>query len=326
MQNLRLLFIYNGHAGNQKILSRLSEVVDIFVKAGFMVTVYPTQGQGDAIRAASENKDEFDRIVCCGGDGTLYEVVRGLYCNEMAGPEHVGGGDCAGGISVPIGYIPAGSTNDFANSLKLPKDIIEAAEVAVHGRSFLCDMGKFNEKPFVYVAAFGIFTDVSYETSQDMKNAIGHMAYLVEALKRLPQMRTYKVRVEYDDKVLEDEFIYGMVSNSISVGGIQKITGNDVYLDDGLFEVTLIKPPTDPLDFQEIGMAIVSGNEDIRVIKKFKTEKIRFFSKEPLSWTLDGEFGGSVKEAVLENVHHTLPLIVPKDQELPSLELIGNNQ
>ena len=238
----RMLFIYNPRAGKAQIRSNLLDIIDIFVKAGYEVTAYPTQAAGDAIKAVKERRDGYDIVVCSGGDGTLDEVVTGMMqCDEK----------------VPIGYVPAGSTNDFANSLKIPKNMIKAADVVVNGRDFACDIGKLNSHSFIYVAAFGIFTDVSYETNQDVKNVLGHTAYLLEGVRRLPMVRSYALKITYDDQVIEGEFLYGMITNSFSVGGFRGITGKDVLLDDGLFEVTLIRKPSNPLDLNNIIVALV---------------------------------------------------------------------
>ncbi|MCR5525820.1 MAG: YegS/Rv2252/BmrU family lipid kinase [Lachnospiraceae bacterium] len=301
----KMLFIYNPHAGMAKIRSNLLDIIDIFAKAGFEVTVFPTQKQGDAIEAVINRKEGFDMIACSGGDGTLDEVVTGmLRCEEK----------------IPIGYVPAGSTNDFARSIKIPRNMLKAAETIVDGRIEAFDMGKFNNNYFVYVAAFGLFTDVSYETKQDMKNTFGHLAYLIEAAIRLPQVKTYHMKVEYDSGFLEDDFLFGMISNSLSVGGIESITGPDVYLDDGLFEVTLIRNPVQLQDFTDIAADIISGANDNQFIINFKTRHIRFTSEEEIPWTLDGEYGGRPKVADLTNMQKCIEMVVPSGIEIPCLE------
>ena len=218
----KLLFIFNPHSGKGQIKNNLVEIIDTMVKADFEVTVYTTQAQGDAIQKVAAEAANYDRIVCSGGEGTLDEVMTGLIQS---------------GKDVPIGYIPAGSTNDFANSLGIPKDMTKSAAVAVGDHPFPCDIGDFNSDTFVYVAAFGLFTEVSYKTSQQLKNIFGHVAYIMEGAKCLHDIPSYNMQVEYDGNVFQDEFIYGMVTNSISVGGFKGMTGNDVKLDDGVFEV-----------------------------------------------------------------------------------------
>lgn len=214
----KLLFIYNPKAGKEQIRSNLLDIIDTFVKAGYEVTAYPTQGPGDAVRAVKERHAGFDLLVCSGGDGTLDEVATGMMqCEER----------------IPIGYVPAGSTNDFASSLNIPKNMKAAADVVVNGRIFPCDVGAFNQDTFVYIAAFGLFTDVSYETRQDMKNALGHMAYIAEGMKRLSAIKDYPIKVTHGGKNIEGNFIFGMITNSISVGGFKGITGKNIALDDG---------------------------------------------------------------------------------------------
>ncbi len=292
----KMLFIYNPRAGKAQIRSNLLDIIDIFVKAGYEVTAYPTQAAGDAVKAVRTRCDGYDIVVCSGGDGTLDEVVSGMMqCDEK----------------LPIGYIPAGSTNDFANSLGIPKSMIKAADVVVKGINFPCDIGAFNYDSFIYVAAFGIFTDVSYETKQDVKNVLGHAAYLVEGVKRLPSVRSYPLKITNGDQVIEGEFLYGMVTNSYSVGGFRGITGQDILLDDGLFEVTLIRKPSNPLDLNTIILALVDKRVKSEYIHTFKTSRLIVESETPLSWTLDGEFGGEHCRAVIENRRKVLDIRVP---------------
>lgn len=294
----RMLFIYNPRAGKAQIRSNLLDIIDIFVKAGYEVTAYPTQAAGDAIKAVQERRAGYDIVVCSGGDGTLDEVVSGMMqCEEK----------------VPIGYVPAGSTNDFANSLKIPKSMIKAADVVVNGRDFACDIGSLNSHNFIYVAAFGIFTDVSYETNQDVKNVLGHAAYLLEGVRRLPMVRSYALKVSYDDQVIEGDFLYGMVTNSFSVAGFRGITGKDVLLDDGLFEVTLIRKPTNPLDLNNIIMALVDKRVKSEYIYTFKTPRLTVESEETVPWTVDGEFGGEHMKAVIENKQKVLHIRIPNE-------------
>lgn len=291
----KLLFIFNPYSGKAQIKNKLLQIVDIMVKGGYEVTIYPTQARADAFRMVKERAEEFDLVVCSGGDGTLDEAVSGMILS---------------GNLVPLGYIPAGSTNDFANSLKIPKDMVKAAEIAVSGQKFACDVGKFNEEPFVYVAAFGIFTAVSYKTRQDWKNILGHAAYILEGMKSLAEITSYYMHVEYEDKVIEDEFIYGMITNSSSVGGFKNMTGKNVLLDDGKFEVTLIRMPKNIVELNAILASLTNLIDDTDLIYSFKSDCITFSSDEEVSWTLDGEFGGSVREVTVQNMQRALEIMV----------------
>lgn len=255
----KLLFIFNPHAGKGQIKNHLVDIVDMMVKAGFDVTIYTTQAQADATRKVVEEGAGYDRIVCSGGDGTLDEVMTGLMQAKL---------------HIPIGYIPAGSTNDFANSLGIPKEMLKAAERAVGQNRFPCDIGDFNSDTFVYIAAFGLFTEVSYKTSQQLKNIFGHVAYIMEGVKQLRDIPSFRMQVEYDGKVFQDEFIYGMVTNSVSVGGFKGMTGNDVKLDDGLFEVTLIRNPKNPIELNEILACLTNMIDDSDLIYSFKTDAV----------------------------------------------------
>lgn len=273
----KLLFIYNPNAGTGMLKPKLSDVLDIFVKAGYEVTVYPTQKYQDALAKTLSYTGDYDLLVCCGGDGTLDEVVTGMARRVK---------------QVPIGYIPAGTTNDFARSLHISKDILEAADTAVNGTPLACDVGAFNDNFFVYIAAFGLFTDVSYETKQSMKNVLGHLAYVLEGAKSIFNIPSYRIKVTYEDQVIEEDFMFGMVTNSRSVGGFQGIIGRDVVFDDGEFEVTLIKTPKNPLELNEIVASLLIRQIDSKHIYSFRTGKIHFESLEEIPWTLDGEFGG----------------------------------
>ena len=293
----KLLFVYNPRAGKEMLKPRLSDVLDIFVKAGYEVTVHPTQAYRDAYYQIKEYEvGKYDLIACSGGDGTIDEVATGMMKRREMGKD-----------VVPVGYIPAGTTNDFAKSLHIPRKPLAAADNAVKGVPFPCDIGKFNDSVFVYIAAFGIFTDVSYETDQAVKNVLGHMAYILEGAKRIFNIPSYKIKVEHDGEVIEDEFIFGMVTNSRSVGGFSNMVGKNIVFDDGLFEVTLIKTPKNPIALQEIIAALLIEQVDTKHMYTFKTKKITFDSVEEIPWTLDGEFGGEQDYVEIENVQKGIP-------------------
>ena len=302
----KLLFVYNPRAGREMLKPRLSDVLDIFVKAGYEVTVHPTQAYRDAYYQIKEYEvGKYDLIACSGGDGTIDEVATGMMKRREMGKD-----------VVPVGYIPAGTTNDFAKSLHIPRKPLAAADNAVKGVPFPCDIGKFNDSVFVYIAAFGIFTDVSYETDQAVKNVLGHMAYILEGAKRIFNIPSYKIKVEHDGEVIEDEFIFGMVTNSRSVGGFSNMVGKNIVFDDGLFEVTLIKTPKNPIALQEIIAALLIEQVDTKHMYTFKTKKITFDSVEEIPWTLDGEFGGEQDYVEIENVQKAMEIMVPENHVL----------
>ena len=290
-----LLFIYNPRAGKGRIGDHLGDIVDTFTKSGFKVTIYPTQCPGDGEVIARQWVKDFDRIVCAGGDGTLDEIVTGVMYD---------------GKKVPIGYIPSGSTNDFARSIGLPKSVRRAASIAAGDKLFKCDLGRFNSRYFVYVAAFGLFTDVTYETDQNLKNIFGYTAYLAEALKRLPSAKSIPLKITYDDRTISDNFIVGLVTNSDSVGGIKGITGPDVKLDDGVFEVMLIRAPENILEYNLIPPAILDRRIRSDNVICFKCSKLSVTSDEPIPWNFDGEYGGRVDTAEIENIHEAVEFVV----------------
>lgn len=293
----KMLFIYNPKAGKAKIKNKLADILDVFTGGGYEVTVCPTRGKGDAVELVADRKPIYDLVVCSGGDGTLDEVVTGMMQSSFR---------------TPLGYIPAGSTNDFGGSLGLPKNMVKAAEQIVRGKSFPCDIGSFNQDVFVYIAAFGIFTEVSYETDQDIKNVLGHTAYVLEGVKRIPSIRTYHMKVSWEDQVIEDEFIFGMVTNSVSVGGFKNITGKNVKLDDGVFEVTLIKAPGNPVELNQIVLSLLNRDIDTSLMYCFRTASLRLESLEEVAWTLDGENGGSHRDIYIENRCRAVEIRVPE--------------
>ena len=275
----KLLFVFNPRSGKGQIRPRMVDILDLFVKSGYEVTAHPTQGVADARNIVAQQAGNYDLIVCSGGDGTLDETISGMMDREER---------------IPIGYIPAGSTNDFAKTLHIPKNMMTAADTAVNGRLFPCDVGRFNDDYFVYVAAFGLFTDVSYQTSQNLKNVLGHGAYIIEGAKRLSDIPSYVLRVEINGEVIEDEFIYGMITNSTYVGGVKNMALKDTRLDDGLFEVNLIRYPNNPMELNEILTNLMLPTVlETKHVLHFTTDRVKIrCGNRSVPWTLDGEFGG----------------------------------
>ena len=301
----KMLFIFNPRSGKGSIKTRLMDILDIFVKGGYEVTVHPTQAYMDGFKIAKKKAGEYDLVVVSGGDGTLDEIVSGIL---------------RVGCKTPIGYIPAGSTNDFANSMHISKNMLQAATDIVEGIPHAFDVGKFNDDFFVYIAAFGLFTDVSYETNQYLKNILGHAAYILEGTQRIFNIKSYKLKVLSEEAELEGDFIFGMISNSTSVGGFKKLTGPDVMLDDGVFEVMFIRMPRNLLDLNEIIASLVSGN-DTKMIEAFKTSALTVICEEEVPWTLDGEYGGEHMKVEIKNLKHSVEIMLPVNEEVP---LINN--
>lgn len=299
MTKKKMLFIYNPRAGKGTVRTMLSYILEEFGRHDMEITVHPTIRSRDAAETMRSEGSRYDLVVCSGGDGTLDEVVDGMM---------------RGGFKVPVGYIPAGSTNDFAGSLGIPREMADAAASIAGGKVFSCDVGRLNDEYFIYVAAFGAFTEVSYSTSQDSKNALGHLAYVLEGMKSLPAIKNWKLRYESRECSGEGKFLYGMITNSNSVGGFKGITGKNVTLNDGLFEVTLIEDPENILDWPAIVNALLNHVDDPHVIT-FKTSHVEFYSDEEIPWTTDGEFGGSYKTTVLENLTKALPIILGRQPD-----------
>ena len=291
----KMLFIYNPKSGQGQIRSRLSGILEKLSAGGYDITVYPTKENMDACRTVRQRAEEFDIIVCSGGDGTLNEVVTGLMQE---------------GVTRCVGYIPAGSTNDFVNSLGIPKQMDKAAQLIVEGTPFSFDIGKFNEDYFVYVAAFGMFTDVSYQTKQEMKNLFGHAAYVLEGMKRLGNWKSVHLEVESTEYTGSGEFILGLIANSNSVGGFKGLTGKDIEVNDGLFEVLLVHTPANLMEWQEAITTVLLQNKSSKLVERFKTQRLLIRSEEPVSWTRDGENGGEWTQVYVENLHQKLNIMV----------------
>lgn len=290
----KMLFICNPRSGKERLRSKLLDILDLFVKADCEVTIHVTQSAGDAKHRVEEKGGGAELLVCSGGDGTLNEVVSGMMAwSREKRPQ--------------LGYIPAGSTNDFAASLDLPKNMLRAAAIAVAGRPFAIDVGKFGDgRYFVYVAAFGAFTEVSYKTPQEAKNVLGHQAYMLEAVKRIAGLKSYRMKFFWDDQELEEEFILGMVTNTISIGGFKGLVQPRVALNDGEFEVMLVRKPRTPKDIQSIVSCLINKDAENDCVYMFRTSNLRMESEEIVDWTLDGEYGGGVKEICIENLREEI--------------------
>lgn len=290
----KLLFVYNPRSGKGQIKNKLSEILNIFAGAGYEITVRPTQCEKDAYETIKNTGANYGMIVSSGGDGTLNESFHGIM--EFPLEER------------PFfGYIPTGSTNDFASTLSISKNPVTAAKGIVKGKKFWCDVGKASTGYFAYVAAFGAFTNVAYDTPQETKNALGHIAYILEGLKSLANLESYRVKVQYVDedrkiREFEDEFIYGMISNTESVGGMNLLKKSEIDLQDGMFEALLVRNPENPIELQQTINALVTKDFSSDRFYFFRTNTVEFQGKSEISWTLDGEYGGTLKEMKIENI------------------------
>jgi len=291
----KLLFIYNPHAGKGKIKSQLSDIIELFVKHDYEVVVYSTKGKKDAKKIVIDclKRQKYEYIVCSGGDGTLNEVINGIMNCEN---------------KPKIGYIPSGTTNDYAYSLKVPKNMLKATQVVLNAALFSCDIGSFNEEYFTYSAAFGLFTDAAYETPQYSKNMLGRLAYILEGIKRLPNWKSYRLDIINEDKVISDNFIYGMVTNTHSIGGFRGITGKGVLLDDGLFEAIFIKTPQNVSDLQSIINDLLKGKLNSDQIISFPIKEIYIRSEELVPWSIDGEYGGELQTVCIKNCKQAISI------------------
>lgn len=294
MQNL--LLIINPCAGQKKAKKLLVEIIDILNRAGFEVITYITSGPGDAENACIRYADQANRIVCCGGDGTFNETVSGVLKS---------------GKDIPIGYIPAGSTNDFASSLHLSNDILQATRDIVNGQPKRLDIGLFGSRYFSYVASFGAFTRTSYTTSQSLKNALGHTAYVLNGIQELSQIRSHPLRFTLsDDSIIEGRFLFGAISNSTSLGGVLTLTPDRVDMADGKLELLLIRAPKDLFELGECVRALQQKTYNCEIITFLSTDSVSISAPEDLCWTIDGEQESGHTQTSVSCLHHAIQVII----------------
>ena len=294
MNMKKMLFIMNPYSGMRRASRYLADIIALFNRADYQVITHMTGCQGDAIGVVERCAKDVDLVVCCGGDGTFNETISGLLRS---------------GVDIPVGYIPSGSTNDFASSLKLSNNIMQAARDIIDGQPVSYDVGKFGDRYFSYVASFGAFTRASYVTPQNIKNALGHTAYVLEGINELSQIRKEHVRMEIDGQVVEDDFIFGAISNSNSVGGILTLDPKVVDMADGKMEILLVRVPENLTEISECIQAVQSQKYDCAMITFRSAEKVRIFADPAMPWTLDGEREDGHMEVEVQNLHHAIRLI-----------------
>ena len=291
----KLLIIMNPCSGKKKANGKLTEIISTFNRGGYDVTTYMTAARGDATEVAKARAAEFDVIVCIGGDGTFNEVISGLYGLEA---------------KPTVGYIPAGSTNDFANSLKLSKSILGAAKDIVEGTSRPLDIGRFNDRYFSYIASFGAFTKTSYATPQSLKNVLGHLAYVLASVKELASIRSHHLRFTLaDGTVYEDDYIFGAISNSTSVAGILTLAPDLVDMNDGLFELLLIRKPHNLLELSNCVLALMTQEYSTAMLTLTSTQAVEIEAPADMSWTLDGEYAEGAEHCSVINLHDAVNVL-----------------
>ena len=289
-----MLFIVNPCAGTRRVNRYMVQILDVFNRAGYEVITHITCGRGDCTQIARERAPQMDLVVCAGGDGTFNEMITGML---------------ESGAQVPVGYIPCGSTNDFASSLHLSNNVVKAAKAIVEGTPHPLDVGRFGDRYFSYVASFGAFTRASYATPQNIKNALGHMAYLLEGIQELSQIRKAHVRIELEDRVIEGDYLFGAVSNSTSVGGVLTLDPKQVDMSDGMFELLLVRMPKDLVELGECIVALQKQQYNCAVITFLTAGKLQITADPQMAWTLDGEREEGHAQVVAENLHHAIRLM-----------------
>lgn len=293
----RLLLIVNPCSGRAKMHTELLKVIEILSAGGFSVTVYPTKFKGDATEYITTLEDsDFETVVVCGGDGTLNEVITGIM-NK--------------GLNIKLGYIPSGTLNEWSSGLKISRNIETAAADIINGCETNLDIGKFNDKYFSYTASFGAFTSASYSAPQDVKNVLGQAAYFFEGIKSLANIKPIHLKFIHQDEVIEGDFLFGAISNSLSVGGIVKYDNAKVRLNDGEFEVLLIRNPDNILKLQPIIDGILRRDFTREGMEFFRTKDILIETDENVSWTLDGEYAEGQPKMRVENLHKAITFILP---------------
>ncbi len=297
-----IYYICNLQAGKAELSANLGTVIDLMTKAGYEVTVHPTQAPMDAVHRTTEaaRSGKYDHIFCSGGDGTLNEVMNGMMHS---------------GTQIPLGYIPCGSVNDFARSIGIPREIPKAAEMVLSGVSRRFDMGTVNDRTFNYIAAFGAFTDVTYETKQSVKNVFGPVAYILNAATKIANIRPYPMRITCDGQVFEDSFIFGMITNSASVGGVLDIS--DFLFDDGAFEITLLKQQDTLPDLRKMLSFLRDiheiGENDKIICLRASDITVELLQDANVPWTVDGEYMQNTSHFHIVNHKQAVSLLVPRE-------------
>ncbi len=298
----KALIILNPAAGTRQANGVFVEIINIFNRGGYAPTVMVTSARGEGKQIAREESANFDVVVAIGGDGTFNEVVDGLL---------------EGHADTPIGYIPAGSTNDFGASLGIPRNLLMAAQNIVEGVPKNLDIGKFNDRYFSYVASFGAFTQTSYSAPQDLKNLLGHTAYILEGIKDIPSIRPQKLRLRNEIGVYGGEYIFGAVCNSTSMGGILTLDRKYVDMNDGKFEVLLIRSPKNVVELTQIVTALTQGNyKNSPLMSFFSSSRVEILADPDMPWTLDGEYQEGCENIVIENKKSAIRLILPEDDDI----------
>lgn len=290
-----LLFIVNPKAGKTRSMAPLFDAIARFSQAGYLVRLFVTEGMGDARQAAAELGKDFDLVVCAGGDGTLNETISGLMTLEDR---------------PPVGYLPHGSTNDFAASLHLSSNPTLAAGAIACGRPHRLDIGSHNDRYFAYVASFGAFTRASYSATQSAKNLLGHLAYILEGIGDLDSLRPYKCHIEADGEIFEGEFIFGAVCNSTSLGGLVKLDARKVEMDDGKFELLLLRMPKSVIDLNNLIAGMTKMDYDLPGVILRHVEHVTLTTADEISWSLDGEYAASCPVVEIQNLHHAISLMM----------------
>ena len=279
MSDKNVLLVVNPCSGKTRTRSSAEDIIKEFPEDEYDFSVHNTTCRGDATRIVKERYDDMDMVICCGGDGTLNETINGVM--DMVERK-------------PIGYIPMGTTNDLANTLNIPLKLKDAVELIRSGQTNSYDIGLFNNRYFSYVAIFGAFSSASYTTSQKMKNMFGHSAYFWKGFMDWGSLKPIHVKVEYDDGVFEDDVMLGAVTNSTSMGGICKFDRSKIKLNDGYFELFIIKKIS-LLTVPELFFKVQKQDYSHEAFVFIKTRQAKFTFSKPVEWSLDGEFGGEHK-------------------------------
>ncbi len=295
----KLLLIVNPSAGQKKGKKYLADIVRLYNSYGYDCVTYVTGCQGDAREYLKENvkTGDYERIICVGGDGTLNETVSGL---------------AQGDIYCPVGYIPAGSTNDYAHTLNLSNDILQAAKDAVEGVIFEFDLGRFDHRHFIYTASCGAFAKASYSTNQVAKNMLGYLAYVFEGLKEIPNIKPIHIVAETENGTVEGDYLFCGITNTVTYGGIFKLDKERIRLNDGLFEVMLVKTPANVAQFTQIALALHNQDMPSEMIDFFTAQRLNITTDREMEWTLDGERGETGTEFRVENLHKRIELVLPE--------------
>ncbi len=268
---MKLLMLINARSGMKNSKANLLSVIDIFCRNGYDVSVYVTQKHNDAYEYLMKNRIRYDIVCVFGGDGTMNEVSNALMAKEY---------------KPLLGYFPSGTMNDFGSNFDLGSDMTVIAERICEGNVREFDVGKFNDRYFNYVAAFGAMCDVPFTTKRDAKELLGNIAYILEGISKLPEVKSHKISYTIANRTYKKDVLFGLIYSGNRVAGMELEDKKRSAIDDGYFNVLIVEYVPTIFNAPDLLSTILQQD---RFIHRYRTKKILLEFDDDLIFTLDGE-------------------------------------